>query len=377
MSRNITVLKNGLVFTQNDHFERLDIVLEYGDIRSVSKNVLIENAQYSDCSECYIIPGLADVHFHGCAGYDFCRADVSSLEIICRYEFSMGVTALCPTTMTLPLSDIENIIKTVVDYTNKASNTDIAKIVGIHLEGPFIAPDRCGAQKKEYAELPCSEWLKKISFLSGDLLKLVTIAPELDGAISCIKECRDIMHFSLGHTNCTYSEAASAFNAGADHVTHLFNAMPLFHHRDTGLIGAASDDPNCFAELICDGVHVDPTAVRTAFRLFGDDRIIMISDSMEAAGMPDGEYSLGGNKVYKNGNRAVLKDGTLAGSVSTLYECFKTAVSIGVPLESAVKAASVNPRRSIGLECSIKEGNKAELLILDQNDLSIKRVIRY
>ena len=161
-------------------------------------------------------------------------------------------------------------------------------------------------------------------------------------------------------------------------MTHLFNAMPAFHHRDTGVIGAAFDFQKCFAELICDGVHLSPTAVRAAFRLFGDDRIVLVSDSTEAAGMPDGEYSLGGQKVIKRGKEARLADGTLAGSVSDLYTCLVTAVSMGIPLESAVAAATVNPCRSVGTDGeygSITPGKAAHFLILDKETLEIRQVI--
>ncbi len=377
MSKLPTVLKNGLVFVFSDHFEQLDIAVEHGIISSFSDSYS-ESAETIDCSDCLIVPGLTDIHFHGCSGHDYCDADTMSLDDICKYELSHGVTTICPTTMTLPENDIINTIETTIKYLKKPAQADRSEIVGINLEGPFISPAKCGAQKKEYAQLPCPEMLLKLNELSQGLIKLVTIAPELEGASECIKACRDTMHISLGHTECSYDEAMSAFSAGADHVTHLYNAMPSFHHRDTGLIGAAADTQKCFVELIADGVHVSPSAVRAAFKLFGDDRIVLISDSMEAAGMPDGEYSLGGNKVFKKGSEALLKDGTLAGSVSTLYDCFLSAVNMGLSLDTVIRAATINPCRSIGIDnCygSIDIGKKADLLILNK-DLTVRKIIK-
>ena len=170
-----------------------------------------------------------------------------------------------------------------------------------------------------------------------------------------------------------------AFAAGADHVTHLYNAMPPFTHRAPGVIGAAFDTEKAFVELICDGVHIDPAVVRATFKLFGADRVILISDSMEATGKPDGTYSLGGQEVHVNGNRATLADGTIAGSATPLYRCMLTAVSMGIPLEDAIPAATINPCRSIGIDKdygSLKAGKKAHFLVLSKADLSIKAVIK-
>ena len=373
-----TVLKNGLVFISDNGFAKTSLIIEYGRISSFSDSY-DEDTVIIDCENSIIIPGLTDVHLHGCSGYDICDADRTSLEKICEFELCHGITTICPTTMTLPFAQLANIVTVSADSQRNTGKTDKAEIVGLNLEGPFISPERCGAQKSEYAELPSPDKLKKLNQLSNDLIKLVTIAPELDGAAECIKACKDFMHFSLGHTDCSYDEALSAFKAGADHVTHLFNAMPQFHHRDAGLIGAAADTEDCYVELIADGVHVSASAVRAAFKLFGDDRIVLISDSMEATGMPDGEYALGGNRVYKHGNKAVMADGTLAGSVSTLYDCFLSDVSMGVPLESAIKACTINPSRSIGIDDSfgsIEVGKRADILILNKSDLSIKQILK-
>ena len=374
---DITVLKNGLVFTPDNAFEKLDV--EFGEDRitaiSPADTISTEGKSVIDCGRCYVIPGLVDVHFHGCAGNDLCGGDVSA---IAEYEFAQGVTAICPATMTLPENELNTVLDNIREYKRHEDTHERAELVGIHLEGPFINPEKAGAQHTDHIKRPSGDKIRKWQKASGGLIKLVTIAPEMDGALGCIVGCGDEIHFSLGHTNCSYEAAAKAFNAGADHVTHLYNAMPPFHHRDTGLIGAAIDDGHCFVELICDGIHVSPAAVRAAFKLFGEERIVLISDSMEACGMPDGEYSLGGQAVTVRGCRATLSDGTLAGSVTSLPDCMRMAVSMGIPLENAVRAATINPCRSIGIDKvhgSIEVGKRAHFVLLDKHDLSTVRVI--
>ena len=373
------LIKNGLVFTEKCRFEHLTVITDSGVITDIlpADAMVKYGGEVADASGCYVVPGFTDVHFHGCAGHDFCEASADALGCICRYEYSQGVTTLCPATMTLPDDDIIAILKTAVDHSSTSAGEESATLLGIHLEGPFISYEKCGAQKKELIQPPSAEKLLEWQSAAEGLIKLVTIAPETEGAADCIHRLSGSMHFSLGHTACDYDAAIKAFAAGADHVTHIYNAMPPFTHREPSLIGAAYDTENVFAELICDGVHISPTAIRAAFALFGDDRIVLISDSMEAAGMPDGLYQLGGQQVTKKGSRALLSDGTLAGSVTTLADCVRTAVSMGIPLESAIKAATINPCRSIGADDnygSLTVGKAAHILLLDTKDLSLKAV---
>ena len=370
-----TVLKGGLVFT-DEGFGRLDVSFAGGDILSVSEHE--SGGRVVDCAGCFVLPGLTDIHLHGCAGHDLSEATPEALAAMAAFEYSRGVTAFCPATMTLPDGEITRILRGAAAYAKSADTSATAEMVGLHLEGPFVSEKKCGAQNKAYIQKPSADRLRRWQTAAEGLIRLVTIAPETEGALDLIRECAGEFRFSLGHTACGYDTAAAAFSAGADHVTHLFNAMPAFLHRDTGLIGAAFDAENCFAELICDGVHVSAPAVRAAFKLFGDDRIVLISDSMEAAGMPDGDYSLGGQRVIKRGRRAELADGTIAGSVSTLYDCLLKAVEFGIPLESAVKAATRNPCLSAGLfgrYGSIEAGKAARFLVLRESDLSIMTVI--
>lgn len=370
----LTVLKNGLVYTSEGEFKALELSFESGTITGLSQEPL-SGDEVIDCSGCYIVPGLTDIHLHGCRGHEL-SGSYDDLREICEFELENGVTTILPATMTLPDDRLKAVLSASADY---AMNSPVsgAIVAGINLEGPFISPEKCGAQDKRFAAAPSAEKLLCYQDAAKGMIKLVTVAPELEGAVDMISRCSDSFHFSLGHTCSSYDIAAEAFAAGADHVTHLFNAMPPFHHRDTGVIGAAFDSEHCYAELICDGVHVSPSAVRSAFALFGE-RLVLISDSMEAAGMPDGEYTLGGQRVLKNGARATLPDGTLAGSVSTLYDCLKTAVGMGIPLESAVRAATLSPCRSVGIDDiygSLEIGKAAHILVLSRDDLSIKRVI--
>ena len=362
----------GMIFTKDCVFEPGELVIEDGIIKEVQ--ICDYEALTQKEQEQYLIPGLVDVHFHGAAGYDFCDGTKEALQAIAAYENEHGITTICPATMSLPVVELEHILTVAAEW-KKGSDS----LCGIHLEGPFIAKEKKGAQKEENIIPADVATLRKLQEKVNGLIKLVTIAPETEGAMKCIEELKDEFRFSVGHTMADYETACKVFEVGADHVTHLYNAMCPGTHREPSVPEAAADYDKVFVELICDGVHSTPTAVRAAFTLFGAERMVLISDSMEACGKPDGTYSLGGLTVNVSGNRATLSDGTLAGSVTPLYECMKTAVSMGIPLEAAVRAATINPCRTIGadkLYGSITPGKKAHFLILDQKDLSIKAVIK-
>ena len=386
------LIENGMVFTADGRFEPLCIQTEDERIAGLFENSdKPESSEKKvDASGCYVLPGLTDIHFHGCMGRDFSNTHSSckdteimeNLDTIGRYELSKGITSICPATMSLPESTLLNICRGSALFKleqDRGGYEDSAELVGIHLEGPFLNPHKKGAQNGVYLYSPESAMLLRLQDKAGGLIRLVTLAPELPGALSCIRECGKDFHFSLGHTEADYNTAMEAFCAGADHVTHLYNAMPAFLHRNPGPIGAAIDTPDCFVELICDGIHNSPSAVRAAFRLFSPSQLVLISDSMEAAGLKDGSYCLGGQDVTVKEKTAALADGSLAGSVVTLYDCLLNAVSMGIPLEDTVRAATINPCRSIGIDNlygSIEIGKKAHFLLLDQKDLSIRAVIK-
>ncbi|QKF07892.1 N-acetylglucosamine-6-phosphate deacetylase [Berryella wangjianweii] len=322
-----------------------------------------------------VIPGLIDVHFHGCMGHDFCEGTAEALHAIARYEASRGVTALCPTTMTFP----EDLLGRVMDAARTFdAAADEAAFVGINMEGPFISHGKIGAQNPTYVT-PCDAALfRRLQKRAGGLIKIVDIAPEEPGALEFTREVADEVRVSVAHTCANYDQARAAFEAGANHVTHLCNAMAPLHHRDPGPIAAAFDALHVMVELICDGVHIHPAMVRALFALFGDDRIMLISDTMEAAGLTDGSYELGGQEVSVKGNRATLASGTLAGSVTDLMGCLRTAVrDMGVPLETAVRAAALNPARALGIDHergAIAPGMIADAVVLDEQ-LNVRHVI--
>ena len=276
--------------------------------------------------------------------------------------------------MTLPKEELLKIFQTAKDV---EQDETCARIVGINMEGPFLDPVKKGAHVEGYIRKPDVEFFRECNESAGGMIKLVTLAPNMEGAKEFIQELHNEVVISIGHTAADYECAAEAMELGALHVTHLYNAMQPLAHRAPGLIGAAMDDPECMVELICDGYHIHPSAIRAAFRLFGPERVILISDSMRATGMENGTYELGGQEVTVKDRKAVLKDGTLAGSATNLYGCMCKAVEFGIPLEQAIMAATANPARSIGIfdrVGSIRIGKQADLLLVSEN-LELKRVI--
>ena len=327
-----------------------------------------------DARGCYVIPGLIDLHFHGCMGHDFCEGTHEAFHALCCYEASRGVTAVCPATMTFPEEKLSQVMTQAASF--KPAPHESA-LVGINMEGPFISHGKIGAQNPAYVQ-PCdASMIRRLQTLSGGLIKLVDIAPEQEGALEFIREMHDEVRISVAHTCADYQQAHDAFAAGARHVTHLCNAMPPLLHRAPGPIAAAFDAPQVSVELICDGVHIHPAMVRCMFGLFGDERVILVSDTMEATGLEDGSYELGGQQVLVQGREARLATGALAGSVSDLMTCLQRAVrDMHVPLESALKAATENPARALGLDNElgfIKAGYAADFVVLDK-DLEIKQV---
>lgn len=231
---------------------------------------------------------------------------------------------------------------------------------------------------EEDISAPDVDFFRECNSACGGLIRLVTLAPNMEGALEFIEKVKNETVISLGHCSADYETAKRAFHAGASHVTHLFNAMNPIEHRAPGLIGAAAETENCMAELICDGIHVHESMVRAAFKLF-PGRIVLVSDSMRAAGMKEGIYELGGQQVTVTENRALLPDGTIAGSVTNLYDCMRNAVSYGIPLEEAIAAATMNPAKSIGIfedTGSLTPGKRADVILTDRN-LNLLKVISY
>ena len=330
-----------------------------------------------DASGCYVIPGLTDLHFHGCVGEDFSDATPDGLQKMADYELSRGVTQICPAGMTLGEDQLTRICQNAAAH--RAKNPGGAELVGLHLEGPFLCKAKKGAQNEAFLHDPDPAMLHRLQQAAQGMVKLVTLAAEQPGAQEFIRSAQeDGITVSLGHTTADYDTACAAYEAGARQATHLFNAMPPFTHRAPGVVGAAFDHPQVKVELISDGVHIHPSVVRAVFQLFGAGRVILISDSLRATGMPDGRYPFGGQEIEVHGNRATMADdpNTLAGSVSDLMACMRSAVSFGITLHDAVWAAAVNPAQVLGVFDrlgSLDVGKTANLAILDR-DLNLKDV---
>ena len=377
------IIKNVKVYQEDQTFKEGEICIRDGVF--VGNADAQEGEEILDGEGCYAIPGMIDLHFHGCMGYDFCDGTQEAIRKIARYEASIGVTAIAPATMTLPVPELEHILSVAAAYrkkteAEKAAAYDEADLVGVNMEGPFISKAKKGAQDERNI-IPCdAEIFRRFQRAADGLVSFIGIAPEEPGATTFVHEVKDEVNVSLAHTNSDYAHAMAAFEAGANHAVHLYNAMPPFSHRAPGVVGAVSDSEQVMAELICDGVHVDPAVVRATFKMLGADRMILISDSMRAAGMPDGQYTLGGLDVKVRGNHATLvSDGALAGSVTTLPDCMRKAVKqMGIPLETAVACATANPARSLGIYeqyGSITPGKHGNVVLLDE-ELRLKGVMK-
>ena len=367
------LIRNGQVFDLKEGFVSRDLCTEGENLSESSTDGI-----FYDVSGCYVIPGLVEVPFHGAVGEDFSDGDAAGLQKIADFELSEGVTHMCPTGMTLLEPELTALCRTAAAH--RKHNTGGADLVGVHLEGPFLSYAKKGAQNGDFLHTPDVEMLRRLQKEAEGCVKLVTVAPEEPGGIEFVKAATaDGIHVSLGHTTANYDVAAAAYAAGADHATHLYNAMPPLHHRDPGVIGAAAEDPKVFAELICDGIHIHPSTVRATFEMFGPERMVIISDSLRAAGMPDGIYPFGGQEIEVHGNLATIygHPETLAGSVTSLMGCLRKAVEFGIPLTDAVRACTYNPAKSIGMEDrigSLEAGKEASFVVLNP-DLSLKAVV--
>lgn len=300
-----------------------------------------------------VYPGLIDIHTHGIGGMDTMDAD---FELMATLQAQNGTTTFYPTTMTASHEAIMRVLTAPLPDNG-------ARIAGFHLEGPYINEKYKGAQNAAYVRTPDSD-----EFKGFENVKLITIAPETEGAEEFIKNTDAVI--CLGHTNADYETAMKAAGAGAKCLTHTFNAMPPLHHREPSLIGAAFDS-DMYVQAICDGKHIHPSVIRILYKLFGADRMVLISDSMRATGLTDGNYEFGGLTITVKDRTARTQDGALAGSTSTLFECVRCAIEFGIPERDAFKMASQTPARLMGLNRGIiEEGSDCDLIVLnDKNEL--------
>ena len=358
------LFKNANIFTAQG-FLHGSFCVENGVFTKVMDDV--PEAEGLDLQNQYVIPGLVDVHNHGNSGADFSDGEYDGLVRMAGYLARNGVTSFAPASMTLPYDVLETAFRTAVRL-HDTQPAGCARLMGIQMEGPFFSEKKKGAQNGAYLKLPDSTAFEALFHASEGLVRIVDVAAELPGAAEFTERAAKLCTVSIAHTDCSYDEAAAVFEAGVRHLTHLYNAMPGIHHRKPGPIGAASERENVVAELICDGLHVHPSAVRMAFRLF-PGRICLISDALRCCGMPDGQYTLGGQDVFLAGGVARLADGTIAGSATNLYDCMCKAVEFGIPREQAIRAATIIPAQQIGRAAqigSIEPGKLADFVVCDE-----------
>ncbi len=422
------LIRNALVYTENHRFEKRDLRI-VGDRIDGSEADRItgspeapeeENRDAAaeegiDAEGLYALPGLVDIHLHGAAGFDLFDADPASIRRIAEFEAQNGITAFCPAAMTCGEEKLKEILDAAAEYgrtvetaasgtgteTGAPEELPAASLLGVRLEGPFLSPLKAGAQDPKYIRRGDTAFFREIQERCGGMIRVLDTAPEEPGNLEMILELSEEVRISVAHTTADYDTAVEAFRAGARQLTHLYNAMPGIHHRAPGPViaaldmnagAAASQDQNAgvSAELIADGIHVHPAMVRFTFRNFGPGNMILISDSMRACGLPAGQYELGGQAVTvleepagvssSKKKKAVLTDHpeTLAGSVATLYDCLRCAVlEMGIPLPYAVRAASENPARALGVYGdygTLSAGAFADIILADK-DLNIRAVI--
>ena len=314
-----------------------------------------------------VIPGLIEVHSHGNSGYDFSDGDYEGLKKMAEYFLSCGVTSFAPASMTLPYDVLEKAFATARKLVDE-DPAGCAKLRGIQMEGPYFSYNKRGAQNPDYLKEPDFEGFQKLYDGCGGLVRIVDVAPELPGAADFIRKASKLCTVSVAHTDSDYDHAKTAFSVGATHLTHLYNAMPGINHRNPGVIPAAVECPHVRAEIICDGLHIHPAAIRLAFAMFGGERMILVSDSGRCAGQPEGyQFELGGQMAeVRNGVAKLVGTETIACSATNLWQCMMNTISFGVKEEDVIRACTINPACALGVQSevgSIAPGKVADFIV--------------
>ena len=366
--------KNARIFGSDFRFHTGAFEVKDGVFGAVLPEQVPEDAV--DLQGQTVIPGLIDVHSHGNSGADFSDGDYEGLKRMAAYYARCGVTSFAPASMTLPYEQLERAFATAKQLVEE-NIPGLSVLRGIQMEGPYFSYNKRGAQNPDYLKEPDFDGFKRLYDGCGGLVRIVDVAPELPGAEEFIKRAKEWCTVSVAHTDADYAAAKMAYDAGATHLTHLYNAMPGIHHRNPGVIPAAVENETVQAEIICDLLHVHPASVRLAFSVFGGERMILVSDSGRCCGMPDGsKFELGGQDAWLRDGVARLADGTIACSATNLYDCMVNAIAIGVGEENAVRAATYNPACAIGAQAlvgSIETGKVADFVVCG-TDYKVRRV---
>jgi N-acetylglucosamine-6-phosphate deacetylase len=319
------------------------------------------------------IPGFIDIHIHGAGGHDVMEATGEAMSTVARTLSRHGTTSFVATTVTASPDDTCRSVEGIARYITQQFETlqPKAEVLGVHYEGPFINKARRGVHPAEWVQLPSAELLQRLVQAAAGKARILTIAPELLGAIPCIHAARDAgIVVAMGHTDATYEQARAGIVHGARHAVHVYNAMRPFSHRDSGVIGAVLTSPEVTAELIADGIHVEEAAMRLLLQAKGAGCVILISDGLSATGMPDGKYMLGNFEVTVSGGVCRNAEGKLAGSTLTLDRALRNVVALGIALPDAVRMLTTNPAKLLGIEFkkgALRTGADADIVLLDEN----------
>ena len=365
--------KNAKIFCSDHRFHEGAFEVTNGYF----SQVLAENIPEDSIDLCgaKVIPGLVEVHSHGNSGFDFSDGSFEGLKTMAAYYASVGVTSFAPASMTLPYETLAKAFATGKQLAEEAP-AGHARFMGIHMEGPYFSYKKRGAQNPDYLKEPDFEGFAKLQEGCVNLVKIVDIAPELPGAVAFIEQASKLCTVSIAHTDCTYDHAKAAIDAGATHLTHLYNAMPPINHRSPGAIPAGVENPRVRAELICDGFHIHPAAVRLAFTMFGGERMILVSDSGRCCGLPNGsKFDIGGQDGWLVDGVGRLADGTICCSAANLYQCLTNAIRFGVKEEDAIRAATYNPACAIAADDrigSIAVGKYADFLVCSEDYANVR-----
>ncbi|MCU5745793.1 N-acetylglucosamine-6-phosphate deacetylase [Staphylococcus sp. SQ8-PEA] len=365
------VITNGRLYTEEHVLPKGYIKVKNGQITAIEEGDYEGQLETIDAQGHHIIPGFIDIHIHGGYGEDVMDASEEGLKHLAKNLLSEGTTSFLATTMTQSDENVEQALRTIARYKDKQNRTEGAEILGIHLEGPFISEHKVGAQNPAFVQRPSVKKVQHFQDVANQLIKIITFAPEVEGALETVEALHEEIIFSMGHTAATFEEANQAVEYGAQHITHLYNAATSFEHRNPGVFGAAWTNERLATEIIVDGVHSHPAAVAIAYKQKGNQRFYLITDAMRAKGMPEGAYDLGGQTVHVKGSEARLATGSLAGSILRMNEGLENLKQYtGASLEELWRVTSLNQAQALGVsdqKGSLKVGKDADLVILDHS----------